>query len=111
MLRPLIAVFVSSAAVLGAGTAQAHGVQWAVGIDLPVAAVAVASGGVYLQPPVPVYAPAPVAYVAPRVCAPRVVYAPVPFYGVAYHGWRDGHDRRWDDRRGHDGRWERGDRR
>src|SRR5450631_2009471 len=106
MFRPLIAVFATSAALLGATAAHAGGAQWSVGINLPVAAVALSNGGYYEQSPVPAYYPGPVVYAPRPYCAPRRVYAPPvvyavpePAYRVRYAGWRDGDDHRWEHER------------
>lgn len=59
--------------------AQAHGVNWAVGVGVPGVSVGVSNGGALYVGAQPVYA-APVAYAAPPVAyaAPPVVYAPPP---------------------------------
>ena len=119
MLRPLIAAFAATAALLGAASAQA-GTQWSIGISLPATGVVVSNGSGYYAPAPVYYEPAPVVrYVpAPRYVerdvyyappAPRVVYAPV------YHDHRwDGRHDRWDHGRHHGRRdhhhnhWDRG---
>ena len=93
---------IAPAAALAAGAlftagAQAHGINWSVGVALPVPGmVAVASSGgpgvVYAQ--APVYAPAPVyqaaypapVYQAPAYQAPRVVYSQPQM--IVEPGWR-----------------------
>src|SRR5450830_1275488 len=60
--------------------AQAHGVNWAVGVGVPGVSVGVSNGGALYVGAQPVYA-APVAY-----AAPPVVYAPPPvYYGSNYY--------------------------
>ena len=115
MLRPLIAVIATSAALLGATAAQA-GTHWSVGINVPVAAVVVSNGGYYVQDPAPVYyAPVPEVryapvpryiasepyYDTPRFYAPpTVVYSePEGAYQVPYRDWTRDHDTRWERRR------------
>lgn len=102
-LKWAAAATVASAALLGAGVAQARSdVFFNVGVNLPPIGVSIGNAPVYYQPapvyyaPPPVYyRPAPVYYQpAPVYYQPRVVVA--PSYGPGYrHGWR-GHD----DRRG-----------
>lgn len=59
--------------------AQAHGVNWAVGVGVPGVSVGVSNGGALYVGAQPVYA-APVAYAAPPVvyAPPPVAYAPPP---------------------------------
>ena len=119
MLRPLIAAFVATAALLGAASAQA-GTHWSIGINLPAAGFVVAdSPRYYVPPPAPVYyEPSPVYYEpapvvryapAPRYVERDVYYAPPQrvVYAPVYreHRW-DGRDDRWDHgRREHGDRW------
>jgi hypothetical protein len=97
MNRPLIAL-AAAGTLLCAGAAQAHNVQWSIGVALPPVGAVVSSGPAYVAAPyyapapvyaqAPVYAPAPVYVDAPPVyVAPPVVYRPVvrPWYG--YRGW------------------------
>ena len=96
-----------AAGALGAAPAQAGGVQWSIGIQLPPPPVVF-----YPAPPQRVYGPAPV-YGRP---APEVVYVEPPrhwHHRHRHHHWRDddrwerGGDDRWRDDRGHrgDGRY------
>lgn len=103
MLRPLIAAFAATAALLGAASAQA-GTHWSIGISLPATGVVVANGGGYYAEPAPVYyEPAPVRYYAPapRYVEREVYYAPAPrvVYAPSYR------ERRWE---GRDDRWQQG---
>lgn len=103
MLRSVLAATLATAALLGAGAAQA-GTHWSIGISLPPVGVVVADPPRYVvQQPAPVYyAPPPVYYApAPRYVEREVYYAPPPrvVYETAYR------ERRWDDR--WDDRWER----
>jgi hypothetical protein len=110
MLRPILAAFVASATLLGAGAAQA-GTRWSIGISVPGAVVVADSpryyvepAPVYYAPPPVVYAPPPPVYYAP---APRpVYYAPAPrvVYETTYREprWDRRDDRRWE----HHHRWE-----
>lgn len=108
MLRPLIAVFAATAALLGAASAQA-GTHWSIGVSLPAAGVVVSNGGYYAPAPAPVYyEPAPVYYQpapvvryapAPRYVERDVYYAPAPrvVYAPSYRERRwEGRDDRWD---------------
>lgn len=112
-LRRLVPWVLAFAGAAAAGSAQAGGVHWSIGINLPAPPV------VYAPPPAVVYAPPPVVY-EPRpvryYSPPPVVYEPRPvrYYSpppaVYYrpvreewcpprgHGHRD-HDR-WEGRRG-----------
>ena len=54
MLRPIIAVIATSATLLCATAAHAGGFNWSVGINVPVAGVAISNGGIYVQAPAPV---------------------------------------------------------
>jgi hypothetical protein len=98
-----------TAGAFGAAPAQAGGVQWSIGIQLPAPPIVVYP---YPAPPQRVYGPAPV-YGRP---APEVVYveAPRQWRHPPHHHrhWRD--DDRWErggDDRWHDDRGDRGDRR
>lgn len=107
MIRSLVAATLATAALLGAGAAQA-GTHWSIGISLPPVGVVVADAPRYVvAEPAPVYyAPPPVYYApAPRYVEREVYYSPAPrvVYAPAYR------DRRWErcddrwDRRGE--RW------
>jgi hypothetical protein len=118
MKRSLVlAAAAAAAALLTATAANAGGVHWSVGINLPPVATVVSSGpahypapayvapAYYPEPvyyPEPAYYPTPV-YYAPRVYAPRprVWVAPVvrPFYGAPWGG-----PARMHDKHPHDGR-------
>ena len=76
MNRPLIAL-AAAGTFLCAGAAQAHGVQWSIGVALPPVATVISSGPAYA--PAPVYVPAPVYGTAP-VYAAGAVYGPPPVY-------------------------------
>lgn len=73
------------AATVFAGAANAGGVQWSIGINLPVAPAYVYGPPPVVYAPAPVYVqPAPVAYGPPPVYVvrqPQVVYAPQPVMG------------------------------
>jgi len=77
MKRSLVlAAAAAAAALLTATAANAGGVHWSVGINLPPVATVVSSG--------PAYYPAPAYYGPPVYYAPRVVYAAPPrayYYG------------------------------
>lgn len=102
MLRPLIAAFAATAALLGGASAQA-GTQWSIGISLPATGVVVSNGGSYYAPAPVYYEPAPVVRYVPRYVERDVYYAPPPrvVYAPVYR------DRRWD---GRDDRWNHGHR-
>ena len=70
MKRPLVVLCAAAATVLAASAAQAGGVSWSVGVNLPPVATYVSGG--------PGWYPAPVRY------APPVVYAPAPVYAEPY---------------------------
>ena len=108
MKRPVILALAASAALLGAGAAQAGNVHWSVGVNLPPVATVISNGPVWGAP---AYYPAPVTYAPPVVYEAPVVY---PSYGFArpidapriverpYYGhrpeWRrgpPGRDARW----------------
>jgi len=68
--------------------AQAHGVNWAVGVGVPGVSVGVSNGGALLVGAQPVYAAPPVVYAPPPVtyAPPPVSYAPAPvYYGANYY--------------------------
>ena len=111
MKRSLVLAAAAAATLFTATAANAGGVHWSVGINLPPVATVVSGGPAYYPAPAyvapsyypepvyysaPSYYPAPVVY-APPVYAPRprVWVAPVvrPFYGVARHGPAPGHDK------------------
>ena len=97
--RRVLLPMLLAAGALSAGAAQAGGVQWSIGIQLPPPPVVY-----YPAPPQRVYAPAPV-YVQP---APRVIYVepqrPWPRHSHRHQRhWRDD-DYRDDYRDGHRGR-------
>ena len=77
MIKSVVLACVAAATTLGAASAHA-GVQWSVGINLPVPVVgAVVSSG-------PVYGPGYYGYAPAPVYAPVPVYA-APVYGVGYY--------------------------
>lgn len=92
--RTLMAI--GATAALAAGSAQAAGVHWSVGIQAPIApgvsvGTVISNGHGFPMPaPVlvavpPVYVPAPVVYGPPAVVvAPRPVYAPIYAPRVVY---------------------------
>ena len=111
MKRSLVLAAAAAATLFTATAANAGGVHWSVGINLPPVATVVSSGPAYYPAPAyvaptyypepvyysaPAYYPAPVVY-APRVYAPRprVWVAPVfrPFYGAPWHGPAWEHDK------------------
>lgn len=105
--QALVAAAALAAGAFGfAGTAQAGGVHWSVGVTVPGVVVGFGSVPpvVYAPPPVymhpaPVYAPPPV-YAAPAAYympPPPVIYRPAPIY---YYG-RPGHYRHPPPRWGH----------
>lgn len=117
MLRPILAVMLTGAALFGATAAQAE-TRWSIGINLPAAGIVVSDGPRYYQP-APTYYYAP----APRYVHRDVYYAPPPrvVYETSYrdrrwdghrdhghHGHGRGHDRH--DRHDRGDRWDRGDR-
>ncbi|HSC64589.1 MAG TPA: hypothetical protein VLD35_13190 [Caldimonas sp.] len=110
MKRPLLALCAVAATLFAASAAEAGGVSWSVGVNVPPVATYVSAGPAWYPAPVryapPVaYAPAPV-YVEPYVGvydAPYGVYAaPVyhrraPYWVVPAHRWHPGWNRhdRW----------------
>lgn len=103
-LRRIVPLVLALAGAAAAGSAQAGGVHWSIGINLPAPPV------VYGPPPAVVYAPPPAVVYEPR---PVRYYAPPPpAYSYGYYGrpvreewcpprhrhWRD--DDRWEGRRG-----------
>lgn len=116
MKRSLVLAAAAAATLLTATAANAHGVNWSIGINVPPVATVVSSGPAYYTPSSSYYysAPsygydvqpsyyAPPVYTAPRYYEPEVVYAPRPRYWVAPRPvWYGGHDR-WH----HEGRWDR----
>ena len=107
MLRPLIIVIATGAALLGANAAQAGSTHWSVGVDGPGASVYVSDAARGLQLGVALYAGTPPVYPVPLYGAPAAAYVPtragdaVPalFYGERYGGRRDGDAARWERRR------------
>ncbi len=75
MKRSIVLALAASAAVLFAGTAQAGGVHWSIGINLPPIATVVSNAPGYYGEPAAVYYPAPAAVYAP---APAVIYRSAP---------------------------------
>jgi hypothetical protein len=114
MKRPFVVLCAAAAALFAASAAEAGGVSWSVGVNVPPVATYVTGGPAWYPAPVRyappvVYAPAPV-YAEPYVSVYDVPYgvyaAPVyhrrPHYWVAparWHGW-NGHDR-WHHDGGH----------
>lgn len=79
-----------------AGAAQAGGVQWSIGVNLPPVTTVISGGPaypayypapVYAPPPRVVYAPPPVVYVPPPVVLRPVPRYVVPAPVVVYPGW------------------------
>jgi hypothetical protein len=70
MKRSLLVLGAAAATLFAASAAQAGGVSWSVGVNLPPVATYVSGG--------PGWYPAPVRY------APPVVYAPAPVYAEPY---------------------------
>jgi hypothetical protein len=119
-------LIVSAAAALGAaGAAQAGGVSWSVGVNVPPVATIVTSGPAWAPAPVrvvpgavvystPVYAPAPIVYDEPYgapypvpYVAPRLGYwAPPVVVAPRYRAWAPPHRGHWSPRGG----WDRHDR-
>jgi hypothetical protein len=71
--RPLLLIGVAAAALFAASAADAGGVSWSVGINVPPIATVVSSGPAYVAAPVR-YAPAGVVYSTVPVYAPPVAY-------------------------------------
>jgi len=115
MKRLLVLAATAVAALLTATAANAGGVHWSVGVNLPPVATVISSGPAYYPAPYyrapvysapayypePVYYSAPTYYPAPVVYAPRI-YAPRPrvwvapvraYYGGRWHGDGRGHDK------------------
>ena len=83
MKRPVILALAASAALLGAGAAQAGNVHWSVGVNLPPVATVISNGPVWGAP---AYYPAPVTYAPQVVYEEPVVYPSYdvyPSYGIA----------------------------
>jgi hypothetical protein len=118
MIKSAFLALVTSAAMLGAGSAHARGgVSWSIGINTPVVGTVISNAPAYGYGPVyapvyaaePVYAPpVPVYRAAPWVGGyyPRPIYyrsVPVVYPRYYYPGWRHGYGRdhhgRWDGRR------------
>ena len=77
MKRPLVVFAAVAATLFAASAAQAGGVNWSVGINVPPIATYVSGG--------PGWYPAPVRYAPPVVYAPAPIYAePYGVYGVPY---------------------------
>jgi len=86
MKRPLVVLGAAAATLFAASAAQAGGVSWSVGVNVPPVATYVSGAPAWYPAPVryvpPVaYAPAPV-YVEPYVSAYDVPYGA---YAPAYH--------------------------
>ena len=75
MKRPLVVLCAAAATLFAASAAEAGGVSWSVGVNVPPVATYVSGG--------PAWYPAPVSYPAP------VVYAPAPVYAEPYVGVYD----------------------
>ena len=75
MKRPLLVLCAAAATLFAASAAEAGGVSWSVGVNVPPVATYVSGG--------PAWYPAPVRY------APPVVYAPAPVYAEPYVGVYD----------------------
>jgi hypothetical protein len=94
MIKSIVVALAVAAGTLGAGVANARGVSWSVGVDVPFVGAVVGNAPVY-QPAyaAPVYAPAP-AYYAPAFApayapayAPAQVYVGAPaYYAPGYYG-------------------------
>ncbi|MGZ3442653.1 MAG: hypothetical protein ACXVDD_24195 [Polyangia bacterium] len=113
MQRSLVIAAAAAATLFTATAANAHRVDWSIGINVPPVATVVSSGPVYYPAPTyttePVYYAPPV-YSVPEYYPPRVVYAPRPRLWLPPAPplpWFVGHDR-WhhdggrDRDRGHD---------
>lgn len=106
--------FVAVALGLGAGLAQAGGINWSIGISLPPVTTVISNdhhgsyyqpAPVYHAPPPVVYRPAPI-YYAP----PPVVYRPVPIVAAPTYIVERGyapHHRHWREHRRHEQRGQR----
>jgi hypothetical protein len=81
--RPLLLLGVAAAMLFAASAADAGGVSWSVGINVPPVATVVSGGPAYVGPAVR-YAPAGVVYSTVPVYAPAPVYAPPVAYGEPY---------------------------
>jgi len=75
MKRPLVVLCAAAATLFAASAAQAGGVSWSVGINVPPVATYVSGG--------------PAWYTAPVRYAPPVAYAPAPIYAEPYVGVYD----------------------
>ena len=75
MKRPLVVLGAAAATLFATAAAEAGGVSWSVGVNLPPVSTYVSGG--------PGWYPAPVRY------APPVVYAPAPVYAAPYVGVYD----------------------
>ena len=122
MARKLILALASTAALLCAGAAHAHGVTWSIGINAPGIGTVISNAPVYVPAPVYYEEPAPVVYEQPRVVyqqpqvvyqQPQVVFRPVPriytpvpvVYERGPAQWvPPGHRREWDRDWNRDGR-------
>ena len=79
MKRPLVVLCAAAATLFAASAAEAGGVSWSVGVNLPPVATYVSGG--------PGWYPAPVRYAPPVVYAPAPVVYAEPYagvYGVPY---------------------------
>lgn len=83
-MRKMIALLITAAGAMAAGSANAGDVYWSVGISSPGVGTVISNAPPVVVHPAPVYvAPAPVVYAPPPVVytpPPRVVYRPVPVY-------------------------------
>lgn len=80
-MRKLIALLVTAAGAMAAGSANAGDVYWSVGISSPGIGTVISNAPpapVYVAPAPVIYAPQPVVYTPP----PRVIYRPVPVYAA-----------------------------
>lgn len=93
MKTVLIGILAAAGFGLSTTAAQAGGVHWSIGVNLPPVSTVISSGPaygpapVYAAPPV-YYAPPPVVYAPPVYVrpAPRY-YVPAPAPVVVYRGW------------------------
>lgn len=115
-LRQALPLALALIGAAGATSAQAGGVSWSIGINVPAPPMVVYQPQpvmVYQQPPVVMYQPAPVVTYVPR---PVVRVAPIGYWQPSRRdGWYDNghrhhhHHDRWEGER--EARWEGGHRR